>query len=275
MYAVARLSADESQIVLDIRDQENDIWTWSTGRAALTRVTRGATLDMAPLWSADGRRIIWTSTRDSTNPVLFWQAADGTGTPDRLAVQGLAQIPGAVTPDGKALLFYQGGNIATSAILRLLLDGDRRVDTVLSGSGVLTTPELSPDGRWMAYSSDESGQPEVYIRPYPNVDAGRWQISSRGGTRPAWSRSGRELFFLDDALHLSVAAIAASGDTLTAGPARQLLERTYYPGFTTRGLPLRGYDVSADGARFLMIKGDARTESQSEVHVTLNWSPVP
>jgi serine/threonine-protein kinase len=275
MYAMARLSPDESQIVLDIRDQENDIWTWSTGRAALTRLTRGATLDMAPIWSADGRRIIWTSTRDSTNPVLFWQAADGTGAPDRLAVQGLAQFPGAATPDGKALLFYQGGNIRTAAIYRLLLDGDRRVETVLSGSGVLTTPEVSPDGRWMAYSSDESGQPEVYVRPYPNVDGGRWQISSRGGSRPAWSRSARELFFLDGASHLSVAAMSMNGDTLAPGPARRLLERPYYPGFTTRGLPLRGYDVSADGTRFLMIKGDARTESQSEVHVTLNWSPVP
>jgi Tol biopolymer transport system component len=79
------------------------------------------------------------------------------------------------------------------------------------------TPEVSPDGRWLAYQSNESGEPEVYVRPYPDVDGGRWQISTQRGSRPAWGRNGRELFFLDGTDRLSVVPIAVSGGTLVAG----------------------------------------------------------
>ena len=112
------------------------------------------------------------------------------------------------------------------------------------------------------------------MRPYPNIEDGRWQISSQGGTRPAWNRNGRELFFLDAAEHLSVASIAVNGSALAPGAPKRLLTVAYYPGFTSRGLMLRGYDVAPDGERFLMIKGNAAAE-QSVVTVVLNWSPKP
>src|SRR5262249_44727131 len=111
---------------------------------------------------------------------------------------------------------------------------------------------------------------------YPNVDAGRWQISTRHGSRPAWSRNGRELFFLDGTDRLSVASIAVNGSTLVPGAPRQLLDKAYYPGFTSRGSNIRGYDVSPDGQRFLMIKGsDKPSVSQSSMTVVLNWRPTP
>jgi eukaryotic-like serine/threonine-protein kinase len=272
-YALARLSPDAQSIALDIRDQQNDIWVWSIARAALTRLTTGPTLDMAPVWTSDGRRIVWTSTRESTNPALFWQAADGTGTPERLGGLGQAQFPTAATPDGRYVLLHNAG---PGGIQRIPLAGEPRVETVLRAVGRSRNSDVSPDGRWVAYESDESGQPEIYARPYPNVDAGRWQLSSAGGTRPVWARSGRELFFLDATQHLSVVPIAVAGSALVPSAAKRVLETTYYPGFSSRGNALRGYDVAPDGERFLMIKGaNEFTDAQSVVTVALNWSPVP
>jgi serine/threonine-protein kinase len=134
------------------------------------------------------------------------------------------------------------------------------------------TPEVSANGRWLAYQSDESGRPEIYGRPYPNTEAGRWQISTEGGTRPAWSRNGRELFFLDAQGRLSVVPITLNKESLVPGTVRRLLETAYYPGFTSRGFSLRGYDVSPDGQRFLMIKATEETANlPSTMTIVLNW----
>jgi hypothetical protein len=113
------------------------------------------------------------------------------------------------------------------------------------------------------------------VRPYPNIEGGRWQISTEGGTRPVWNRNGRELFFLDGQGRLSISAISVSGTTFVPGSVRRLLDAAYYPGFTTRGLTLRGYDVSPDGQRFLMIKsGEEASDSQAEMTVVVNWLPA-
>ena len=266
-YAVARLSPDGTRIALDVRDEGNDIWIWSLDRGVLTRLTSTPTLDMAPVWTPDGRRIIWTTTRDDTSPTLYWQAADGSGSAERVGGPAIA-FPGSVTPDGQAVLSTSGGAV----FIRTSLVGERSSARLLGPMQALFAPELSPDGRWLAYQSNESGLPEVYVRPYPNVDAGRWQISTQRGSRPAWSRNGRELFFLDGSDRLSVATIAVNGSTLVPGVPRRLLDTAYYQGFTTRGAYLRGYDVSPDGQRFLMIKGTAdAAASQTVMTVVSNW----
>jgi eukaryotic-like serine/threonine-protein kinase len=152
--------------------------------------------------------------------------------------------------------------------------GPYEIVSALGPMQTVLTPVVSPDGRWLAYQSNESGQPEVYVRPYPNVDAGRWQISTQVGSRPVWSRDGRELFFLDRSDRLSVVPIAVNGNTLVPGAPRRLLETAYYPGFTTRGASIHGYDVSPDGQRFLMIKGSAdAAASQAVLTVVANWPP--
>jgi serine/threonine-protein kinase len=266
-----RLSPDATRVAVDIRDEDNDIWIWSLDRGVLTRLTSGATLDMAPVWTPDGRRILWTSTRENTSPMLYWQAADGTGTPERLTGTAIA-FPSSVTPDGQTLLLSSAG----AAILQVPLSGERRVERILGPLQALFMPEISPDGRWLAYQSNESGQPEVYVRPYPDVDGGRWQISTQLGSRPAWRRDGRELFFLDGSDQLSVAPIAVNGSTLVPGAPRRVLNVAYYPGYTSRGSYLRAYDVSPDGQRFLMIKGTASaTAAQSVMTIVVNWPPGP
>jgi serine/threonine-protein kinase len=243
-YAVTRLSPDGTRVALDIRDEGNDIWIWSLDRGVLTRLTRAPTLDMAPVWTPDGRRIIWTSTRDDFSPTLYWQAADGTGSAERLGGPPIA-YPGSVTPDGQAVLWSSGG----FAIMRTSLTGERRTDRALGPLSSVLTPEVSPDGRWLAYQSNESGQPEVCVRPYPNVDAGRWQISTERGSRPAWSRNGRELFFLDGTDRLSVAPIAANGSTFGSRRSATAARYGVLPGIhVSRRLPPRLRRVSRRAA---------------------------
>jgi serine/threonine-protein kinase len=226
---------------------------------------------MVPIWTPDSRRIIWSSTRDNTNPTMYWQPADGTGTAVRLGSPGIS-FPGSVTPDGQTILFFSAGTF----LYRMPLGRPGAAERLLGPLPSLMTPEISPDGRWIAFQSGESGKPEIYVRPYPNVDGGRWQISTQQGSRPAWSRNGRELFFLDGSDRVNTASIAVSGDTLVPGAPRRLLESAYYPGFTSRGGNIRGYDVTADGQRFLMIKGSANaSESRSEMTIVLNWPPRP
>ncbi len=110
-------------------------------------------------------------------------------------------------------------------------------------------PEFSPDGRYIAYQSDESGQAEVYVRPFPLVDSGRWQVSTAGGTRPAWARSGRELFYLDASNTLTAVPVQTSGLTLSAGQPAKVFDSKDATPFGPRY-----YDVSPDGERFLMLK---------------------
>ena len=134
--------------------------------------------------------------------------------------------------------------------------------------------EISPDGKWMAYGSSESGENEVFVRPYPNVQDGRWQVSNNGGTRPSWSRNGRELFYLDRDSRLASVPIQSTAGAFSAGRSETVLKTRYYTGRTTFGLILRSYDVAADG-RFLMIKessGDHGDVVRPVVTVILNWA---
>ena len=134
--------------------------------------------------------------------------------------------------------------------------------------------DISPDGRWLAYQSDESGQHEVFVRPFPNVEAARRQISNGGGTRPAWSPKGDELFYLDGNDHLTAVRFQASGTTFVPGKPARILNGKYVAGSTTRGYPLRSYDVSADGQRFLMLKETAGASTSAPLPtmtVVVNW----
>ena len=112
--------------------------------------------------------------------------------------------------------------------------------------------EISPDGRFLAYQSDESGPFEVHVRPFPQVDGNRWQVSTRGGTRPAWSRNGRELFYIDESMTLTAVPVRTSGPTFSMGSPAKVFDAKY-----AQPNPARHYDVSLDGQRFLMLKESA------------------
>jgi len=269
-YNSVRISPDGTTLALDVRDQEFDIWTWNLARETLTRLTFGPAEDEQPVWSPDGRRIAFSSAREggsAGDTSLFWQMADGTGAVERLA-EGSGQVfPTSVSPDATAILVYGGSTGGASgdddiAIFRL--DGEAAVSPLLETTFNEAYPEVSPDGRWLAYVSDESGREEIYVRPFPDIDAGRWQVSSGGGTQALWARSGQELFYRNGNELLAVPVDTEPG--FTAGSPEVLFEGNY---LLDQGGP--NYDVSPDDERFLMIKPVANASTAPKIIVVQNW----
>ena len=274
-YAIPRISPDGTRVAIDVRDQTNDIWIWDFNRQTLSALSRDPAVDMSPIWTPDGRRVIWTSTRGGGNPNLYWQAADGTGAPERLSTNMTNQFPTSISPDGGTIvLFGASGNLMSAMDLFTLnlKDSPRQGIPLVSAAGLDFGGEVSPDGRWLAYHSNESGEAQVYVRPFPNVNDGRWQVSNAGGTRAVWSRNGRELFYLDRDGRVSSVSVTPGASFTATAPAR-ILNTSYYSGASTLGLDLRGYDVSLDGQRFLMVKESEPASGRPVVSVTvvLNW----
>ncbi len=196
-YTSPRISPDGTKLALNLRDEQNDIWIWDFAREMLTRLTFDPGQDRFPVWSPDGRRIAFSSQRDGSRGNPFWQAADGTGTVERLAESDRRQVfPTAFSPDATRLIVY-GDHLdnADNDDVGIVHLGDRRAVPLLQATFQERNPDLSPDGRWLAYDSNESGREQVYVRPFPDVDKGRWQVSTGGGNQPRWARNGRELFF--------------------------------------------------------------------------------
>ena len=277
-YAFPRLSPDGKRVALDIRDQENDVWIWDLERETLTRLTTNTGADAWPIWTPDGTHIVFASSRDGLGPNLFLQRADFTGVAERLTSSDVPQNPHSFSPDGKALI-VQATTPGNSVDLSLMA-----TDALLSGKPttgkvdtqpLIQTPaaevagEISPDGRWIAYYSNGSTINEVYVRAFPNVDSGgQWQISQAGGTRPAWSRNGRELFYLDLNGAMWVVPVQTK-PTFSAGKPKKLFDATWWTAQSGRT-----YDVTADGQRFLAIK-DPSTDSENTptqtFTVVVNW----
>ena len=172
-----------------------------------------------------------------------------------------------MSPDGKQVIYGEPGQPPFD-LLALSLDGDRASKTLLNTQFSEHNGEVSPDGRWIAYQSDESGDYEIYVRRYPGLDS-RAQVSSDGGTRPVWARNGRELFYLKmDGTMMAVPVEPSDGSSFVTGPAKALFRGQYYT--LQAG---RSYDVSADGKRFLLIKDAApRAAAALQLVVVLHWS---
>jgi serine/threonine-protein kinase len=276
-YVYPRIAPDGTRVALDIRNQGQDIWIWDLRRQTMRRATFDPALDALPVWTPDGRRLVWTSQRGGGPLNLYWQAADGTGTVERLTDSPNAQRASSVTPDGTRLLFSE--NIQTESgranVLMLSLDGDRHATPLVRTMFTERLAEISPDGRWLAYESDESGQFQIYVRPFPAVDEGRWQVSTAGGRQPVWIGSGRELIYVaPDGSLMSVSAdIRLDGESFTGGtPARLVTGEGYYYAWNDQNQG-RTYDVFPDGKRFLRLKesgsGDSPTAS---IVVVENWT---
>ena len=258
-YVYPRLSPDGSRVALDIRDDQNDIWVWDLARQSLSMVTKDPGLDRFPVWSADGKRIAYASPRDGTLDSIYIQAADGTGAVQRLTETEVAHAPLTFTNDGTRLLVREGGRAAaTGGVLKVLSLTDRTLIPLIQPPTPVMNAEISPDGRWLAYQSSESGRQEVYVRPFPDVNSARYPISTSGGNRPLWSRNGRELFYISgvsgDASALMAVAVQP-GTSFSPGRPQKIFEGRYFGNVDT--YVARSYDVSPDGRRFLMIKEQA------------------
>src|ERR1051325_4589575 len=165
-YQYPRISPDGTRVALDIRDQDTDIWIWDLVRETLSRLTIGTARDILPLWTPDSRRIAFLSERNSRNGNLYWQAADGTGTVERLTESEDGQVPYAFTPDGSKLVYRvdTAPPATTGQDLWVLTLEGRRSEPLLQSPFNEHNAELSADGRWLASATDESGRNEVFVR---------------------------------------------------------------------------------------------------------------
>jgi eukaryotic-like serine/threonine-protein kinase len=256
-YVYPRLSPDGTRIALTIADQEYDLWVWDLVRETpLTRLTFGPAFEVGAVWTPNGQSVIFSSGAvpgfGASN--LFRRAADGTGPVEPLTQDTAAIGPFAVTPDGKGLIFSRrppaGGTAGDRADLMLLpLVGGRRPKPLVQTAFTEAFGEISPDGHWLAYQSNESGQFEIWVTPFPNVTTGKWQVSTSGGTQPLWGRNGQELFY--ESMGALMRVSLTIGSTFAAGRPSKLFDTA---GFFIPGAPGRLYDIASDGRRFLMTK---------------------
>ena len=234
-----------------------DLWIQDAARATFTRLTSGETLgNTFPVWTPDGHRIVF---RTSTG--LRWIDADG-GASHAIPGTSVKDIPSSISPDGETLAFIRQNSEMGGDIYTLSLRGDPQPRPLVRTSGYDGGPQFSPDGRWMAYVTNESGQFEVYVRPYPGPDR-KVQVSTHGGTHPKWNSNGKELFYRYGN-KMMVVDVTTSRD-LTLSQPRVLFEQRYAFG-SAQTIP--NYDVSQDGQRFVMVKDDA---SSGRLNIVLNW----
>jgi len=284
-YVEPRLSPDGTRVALSIRDQDRDIWIWDLARETpLTRLTFDPAIDHGPVWTPDGRRIIFASQRAGASN-LFIQAADGTGVVERLTTGADDQTPAWVAPDWTGVVGWTVAPKTKGDIVWFPLEksamrsgsGPPSAVSLAGGETIVSTPamefhpEVSPDGRYMAYQSNESGRLEIYVRPFPRVNDGRWQVSTGGGMRAVWGRNGRELFFVDPANMLTAVPVQTSGATFVMGNPAKLFETAFA---VTLNAP-RDYDVAPNGQRFLMINESLardRNAMPAGMVVVQNWT---
>ena len=254
------VSPDGTRVALTVRSPQGsrDIWIWHLVREMLTRLTFDAPDEFAPLWTRDGTRVVFNQGAGG----VFSVAAAGTGSIEKAGTPGGAPL----TWDSEGRMVFAGPRGGDIGVIEP--DGERRI--VLGETFSEAFPTMSPDGRWMAYESNESGQYEIFVRPYPNVNDGKWQISTGGGVMPRWSPNGGEIFFIGADRMMSV-RVDTRGEFSYERPASLFSMQ----GYAILSRP-RSYDVSPDGKRLLMLveTGAAEgPEERADFVVIQNWRP--
>jgi Tol biopolymer transport system component/tRNA A-37 threonylcarbamoyl transferase component Bud32 len=262
-YQFPQLSRDGRKLAVVVSEQESQIWLYDLSRETLTRFTFEGNTNTNPTWTPDGMRIAFSSNKEGLSN-LFWQLADGSGGLERLSNSESTQIPMSWSPDGQLLAFFEVNPITQRDIWVLRLK-DRKAQPFLRTPFDESVPRFSPDGRWLAYISNETGRFEIYVQPYPGP-GGKWQISTEGGTEPVWNPNGRELFYRIGDKMMAVEITTQPG--FAAGTPRMLFRGQYEP--TPATTP--NYDVSPDGQRFLMLKPSEQAQAApTQINVVLNW----
>jgi Tol biopolymer transport system component len=270
----ARFAPDGHRIALQIFDGKSiDIWTYDWTRDALTRVTAAGGNKTDPVWTPDNRRLVFASDIADTSTTnltlrkrnLYWQPADGSGDAERLTQSPHHQLPGSWHPNGKFLVFEEEISPTNRDILILPVEGNAATGwkpgtpiPFAGGPDVEHEPKFSPDGRWIAYTSNESGREEVYVRPFPGP-GGKWPISSGGGHFPIWSPTRPELFYGHEG-QIMVTGFVVDGEVFRADKPRLWSEGRY----VSRG----PFDLHPDGERFAIAAPAPLRDGARPDHLT-------
>ncbi|MGA2717250.1 MAG: hypothetical protein ABSG41_29580 [Bryobacteraceae bacterium] len=265
VYQSSALSPDGKRVALTVTDAGQDTWVYDPQRDAMTRLTFGGSVYYYPVWSPDGQYVVFLKANNG----IFQARADGSGQPQPLTQSNSGnQMPYSFTPDGKRLAYTQAGRSAQIWTVPLEDQGGRlkagKPEQFLTSAFADRNPAFSPDGRWLAYESNESGRNEVYVRaflPPSSGQAGKWQISNSGGTFPRWSRNGHELMY-QAGDQIMAASYTAKGDTFVAEKPRVWLANL--GAADGGGIPM--WDLAPDGKRAVAITPIGSAEASKQDH---------
>ena len=259
-FSKPRLSPDGRQVALVIDNRQ--IWIYEISRAMLVPLTPADTSTNFPAWTADGSRLAFSSIQDGMLQIS-WMPVDGSAPAEQLTSNFLYQFPSSFSPDGRLLVFVELDPATAQDVWALPLDQGRKARPILRTLSVEDGPVLSPDGQWLAFVSNESGDNAVYVRRFSGSGR-KIRISTGSGQEVAWAPDGHELFYRTG--DRMMAADIVTQPTLKAGKPHLLFERTF-----AKGGPWRNYDVSHDGQRFLMLKPTNEDVALTQMNVVLNW----
>jgi Tol biopolymer transport system component len=265
-YANPRISPDGLKVAVEAL---NDLWIYDLGKTTLTRISfRG--VNQLPVWSPDGRRIAVSSSHGVAVPTLFLVDADVAGTLKPISRAGLVEFPASWSRAGNVLAYAARRPFDTDTgwdVWVMHPGDDTPARALIQTPFKDDQPMLGPNGRALAYVSDETGRLEVYVQPYPSLGR-RVRISTTGGTEPVWSRRGTELFYRSGRQYFSV-PVSQAGETITVGRPFLMFEGDYVVSSIFPGVP--SYDVSPDGQRFLAVARASDTPRIERLEVVLEW----
>ncbi|HMD13372.1 MAG TPA: protein kinase [Bacteroidota bacterium] len=253
-YFSSALSPDGEKLALHVQGANDDVWMYHIGRKSLTRLTFGGGNSGYPVWSVDGRYVMYMSERGGVSNI-YRTAWDGSGKEERLTTSPGSQFPRSVSPDGKFLSFVQDNDIWI-----LALDSSRKTYPFFTSPATEANPVFSPDGHYIAYETNESGKYEIVIVPFPSR-AGKWQVSSGGGSNPIWSPSGNEIYFTQGTTIYSVDI--HPGNVFDYSAPKKVLD------LPPDGQFLSG--ISLDGKKFALVTVPTKELSTSEFTLVTNW----
>jgi Tol biopolymer transport system component len=276
-YQSLKISPDGTKVALTITAGNQDIWIWDIPHKTPTKLTFDKAADASPIWTPDGKRIIFYSNRGGSLGGVYWKSADGIGEDELLASKpDRLLFPWSFSRDGKTLALMELSLASLGADIGILsMEGKREMKELLQEKNNESEPQISPDGRYVAYQSDESGKGEIYVRSFPDVNKGKWQVSRNGGGSPLWSPDGRELFYRSGDETMAVGI--ETEPTFKRGNPKNLFRGTYFSN-PNQMIVATPWDIHPNGMKFLMIKPAASTgaapttaNQQPKINIVLNW----
>jgi dipeptidyl aminopeptidase/acylaminoacyl peptidase len=266
-FEVMSLSPDEQRLAFSRVDPQTgaqDIWIANLTQGTTSRFTSSPAPEHFPVWSPDGTRIVFSSSRAGGGNDLFLKASDATGEEELLLRTGATNVTTDWSTDGRFIVYQALLPRTNYDLWALPLDGDRKPIVLIQTDFSEEDARLSPDGRWLAYTSDESGRPEVYVRPFLRP-GGSQLISTSGGWQPRWRREdGKELFYLSPERRVMAVSVQFDQSTFRGSVPRVLFDELVFRGT---------YDVSRDGQRFLI--NTVLPEASAPIQIVVNWKPEP